>query len=192
MKKIILLVCALSSMGFASNIEVVWRRIDTHYFYKDASLECSTKASISKNHLAGQAFLSLEVESERVLAGRISNYPNTPGYKYIYQAIDLNSAELAAIQVVRDKKKQLWVKSFDLTERLAKWLIYFPTQRHSWCKVPFLPSRLNPSSQKVNFETEGIELGVETSYSDWISLDGNLSNGKGFQEMLRLILRKAN
>lgn len=182
--------CFLSLTTFASDIELVWRRIDTQYIYKDADKQCTTKTSVGNSHIAGEAYLALEVEGGKVSGARFSNYPNIFPYKWIYKAIDLEPNEIASIELVLDKNKQIWVKSFTLTERLAKWLVYFPSQRHYWCEIPFTPKNISPKTQTLVFETEGIEQGIEVSYGDWIKLEGERPDGVHFEETIRLVQRK--
>lgn len=180
-----------SSIGFA-DVELLWRRLDTQYTYKDVNTQCSTKTSVGNSHIPGEAYLALELEDDKVIGGRISNHPNIWPFQWIYKAIDLEPREVSSFEIVRDKKKQAWVKKFMLTERLAKWLIHFPTTDHFWCPIPFLPRTLSPSSQQTTFETEGIDIGVEVSYSDWMKVNGERPDGVSFEETIRFVQRKAD
>lgn len=181
----------VSVHGFSSEVELVWRKIDTQYSYKDANTQCSTKTLVGNIHNAGEAYLALEINGDEVVGGRFSNYPNTWVYKSIYKAIDLNPNEIASTRIVRDSKKQVWLKTFVLTQRLAKWLVHFPSLRHYWCEIPFVPQSVSPSSQSVDFETEGIEQGIEVSYSDWLKLEGKRPDGGAFEETIKLVQRKS-
>lgn len=193
MKKIrlLFLLLAWSNVGF-SDVELLWRKIDTQYTYKDTGTECSTKTLVGASHHPGEAYVALEIENGKVIGGRFSNYSNIWPYQWIYKAIDLEAREIASIEVTRDKKNQTWLKKFTLSERLARWLVHFPAKDHYWCPISFLPESISPSSQEVVFETEGLEMGIELSYSDWVKVSGKSPAGNTFEESIRLVQRKAD
>lgn len=189
MKTLLLVLVFFSVQSFGA-VEVVWRMFETNYFYEDSTKKCDTKFNTGNTHLPGESYIALEVVNGVVKGGRISNRPNIEPYTWIYKSIDLTQAELDSIEIVRSPNRKLWIKKMTLDSSKFKWLLHYSGKDHYWCSITSVPRALNFSSKTIPFETEGIEQGIETSYSDWMKFEGETGTGDAFKIEFRVVQRE--
>ena len=173
MRKVILLALFWGTSVFGA--EIRWIRLGLMEVYEDESVLC--KAS-----KPGEAiYFASEIENGKLARVVLSNYPKVWPYEPIYRSLDLLPQELGNIRLHRDSKGKYWLKEFPMTERMLKWMLYVGTQRSPFCIVPQPLLSIGPVPARYEFETDGIDQGIDTSYSQRLDLTGKRADGGAFR-----------
>ena len=178
-----LMAVLLFTMSTVARADILWLRLDARYTYKDPSVSCSTL------NPGVDFFFSAEVENDQIQRAFVHNFPNVWPYMDIYKNTAFLPEELKKISLYTDSKGRLWLKKVTLSERLLKWILYYPTRRDMFCELPEQISIIVPDSASYEFETEGIEEGVLISYSQRLPFKGKTASSHAFETKVQLVQR---
>lgn len=164
--------------------DVLWLRFNINHTYKDLSTSC---ASVKPG---GEVLLAAEHEDGKLGQVVLSNTPNLWPYSYIYKNLKLPSDLIARIELFKDSKGRYWIKKLPLEGYVLRWILYWGTERYSYCPLPQPLWTISPAPVTYEFETGGIEEGILISYSQKISFLGQRSDGEKYEATMQLVQRE--
>ena len=176
-KGALLLFMALVSAGLDA-AEFMTLQMHAFQRYRDADGYCE-----SMRH-DGEFILSAEIAGGKPTKVIISNFPYIWPYTYIYRSLRLLPS---ALELTQDQEGRYWVKRLALIEPQLAWLIFWPSERFSSCRVPQGIVSSAPAPILFVFDTEDIDDGIHMSYSQRVDLAGHRNDGLKYETKLRLM-----
>lgn len=176
-----LLVLAFSCLAAprAHGTEIMWLKIAPIFAYKDVSTSCSTSPS---SVVIGQLYFGAEVEN--MVVKRASLKDNT--IEVITDRIYFDERDLKGIELFRDKRGRLWLKTLPLSVRLLNWVfINADSGSTSECKLPQSLLTLGPAPYTFDFDVEGLWESLSYSDSRTGKFGGQRKDGTNYAASLR-------
>lgn len=164
--------------------DVLWLRLTPLFSYQDLTLACSN--FVHSSFSPADLFFVAEVDGMTV--NRAALRDRTTGD--FPEVITFLPSELEGIELFRDKKERLWLKSLPQSARLLNWVFFRTTGIIEECKPPQALKTLGPSPFTFTFSSS--ELGGESSAIDSQggSFNGKRQDGYAYQVFLKFTQRQ--
>ncbi len=182
MKKPILLILFAATASQAA--DVLWLHMNVNHTYRDLSTLCESVRP------GGDLYFAAEHEDGKVSRVAFSNFPNVWPYTSIHKSVELTKDQISQIELSKDSKGRYWVKKLPLQGYTLRWILFWATERYSYCPLPQALTTISPSPVAYNFEMEGIEEGVLISYSQKFSFMGQRSDGEVYEATMQLVQKE--
>lgn len=175
----VLLAFACLIAPYAYGSEVMWLKIAPIFSYKDVSTSCSTSPS---SVVVGQLYFGAEVEG--LVVKRASLKDNL--IEVITDRIYFEERELSGIELFRDKRGQLWLKSLPMSARLLNWAFFnADSGSTSDCKLTQSLLTIGPAPYTFDFDVDGLWESLSFSDSRTGKFGGQRKDGSAYTASLR-------
>ncbi len=164
--------------------DIFWLKMKFNHTYKDLTTSCK---SIKHGE---ELLLAAEHENGRLTRVIMSNFPYTSTYMAIYKSIELTSEQMGQIELFKDARGHYWVKKFPLPGYVLRWILVWATERSSFCPLPQPLWTISPAPATYDFEMEGVQEGIFTSYSQKLAFKGQRSDGESYEATLQFVQRE--
>lgn len=187
-KIMLVLLLGLVQTSFAADFR--WLTLDINLRYSDSGLACHNFSNAGKPIVDRSVALALEVDGDNILAAQLSNFPKEWHYSGVYSKLRLPQAELKGMKLYRSPKGQLYLKRWEVSEETLKWLSFEGTKLALLCRPPQPLRTILPNNAVYEFETEGLEQGINVSYSDWKKFSGKRLDERSYDLNLQFVQRE--
>ncbi len=189
MTKIMLaLLLGLVQTSFASDFR--WLTLDINLRYSDSAIVCHNFSNAGKPIVDRSVAIALEVDGDNILAAQLSNFPKEWHYSGVYSKLRLSQSELKGMKLYRSPKGKLFLKRWEVSEETLKWFAFDGMKLALLCRPPQPLRTIQPNTTTYEFETEGLEEGINVSYSDWKKFSGKRLDERSYDLNLQFVQKE--